>query len=82
MGAIFGFNIVVSVITVVLLRKVIPGFDVPSILLKGYYRFYAPSEQDCRDAAGRPEKKIVKDKKKKHTAPEPDSKTFVIPKVK
>jgi len=74
--AVFGFNLTLSLVGVFFLRKLIPVFDLPSRFLTGFYRFYAPSERDCREAANKPEK-IIKDKKKKNV----EQKEFIIPKV-
>ena len=49
--AVFGFNLTVSILGLFFLRKLIPAFDFPSKLLTGFYRFYAPSENECRQAA-------------------------------
>jgi len=73
--AVFGFNLTLSVIGVFLLRKLVPVFQLPSRCLSGFYRFYAPSEKDCRQAANKPEK-IIKDKKHRNQ----EQKAFVIPK--
>jgi len=75
--AVFGFHLTLSVLGVFLLRKLVPVFELPSKFLKGFYRFYAPSEKDCREAANKPEKKLIKDKKNKNAAAQ---KPFVIPK--
>ena len=77
--AVFGFHLTLSVLGVFLLRKLVPVFELPSKFLKGFYRFYAPSEKDCREAANKPEKKLIKDKKNKNAAAQ---KPFVIPKVR
>ena len=75
--AVFGFHLILSLIGVFLLRKLVPAFEIPSKFLKGFYRFYAPSEKDCREAANKPEK-IIKDKRNKNKA---TPKPFIIPKV-
>lgn len=74
--AVFGFNLTLSLLGVFFLRKLIPVLDLPSRFLTGFYRFYAPSETECREAANKPEK-IVKDKKNKNV----EQKAFIIPKV-
>ena len=76
--AVFGFHLTLSVLGVFLLRKLVPVFELPLKFLKGFYRFYAPSEKDCREAANKPEKKLIKEKKNKNAAAQ---KPFVIPKV-
>lgn len=73
--AVFGFNLTLTLLGVFFMRKLIPAFQFPSRFLQGFYRFYAPSEKDCREAANKPEK-IIKDKRQKHV----EQKAFVIPK--
>lgn len=73
--AVFGFHLTLSLIGVFFLRKLIPALDLPPRFLSGFYRFYAPSEKDCREAANKPEK-IIKDKKNRPV----EKKDFIIPK--
>jgi len=75
--AVFGFNLTVSIVGLFFLRKLIPAFDFPSKLLTGFYRFYAPSENDCRQAAQLKPKTVKASKKNQNV----QSKEFVIPKV-
>lgn len=75
--AVFGFNLTVSILGLFFLRKLIPALDFPSKLLTGFYRFFAPSENECRQAA-QLKPKTVKGSKKNQNA---QSKEFVIPKV-
>lgn len=75
--AVFGFNLTVSIIGLFFLRKLIPVFDLPSKLLTGFYRFYAPSENDCRQAAQLKPKNVKTSKRNQNV----QSKDFVIPKV-
>jgi len=74
--AFFGFNLTVSIVGLFFLRKLIPAFDFPSKLLTGFYRFYAPSENDCRQAAQLKPKTVKASKKNQNV----QSKEFVIPK--
>ena len=75
--AVFGFNLTVSILGLFFLRKLVPAFDLPSKLLTGFYRFFAPSENECRQAA-QLKPKTVKGSKKNQNV---QSKEFVIPKV-
>ena len=83
MAALFGFNLTITVIGMLLLKKIIPSLAIPPRFLKGFYRFIPPSEQMLRDHTGEKEKKLLGNAKqrKNQKKSDNDKKDYVVPKV-